>query len=60
MEDFSQVYTRVVPHPGDYFQLGIGLYFQVHFPDDWPEAEKYDFNWHQLENEPDPFQNITF
>lgn len=44
---------------GDGFEAGIGEYFQVKFPDDWPDDLKYDFDWGVLkEQEEGPF--ITF
>ena len=48
-EEFSNTVRVVRGSPGDYFQSAIGGYFHVHFPADWPEGEKYEFNWHMLE-----------
>ena len=58
-EDFSPIVRRV--GESEQFQSAIGAYFQVRFPDDWPEDEKYQFDWHNLEtSEPDPFEDIRF
>ena len=59
-EDFSQVFTHVIGTADDYFKPAVGWYFQVHFPDDWPEAEKYQFEWSQIEDEADPFAKFPF
>lgn len=44
----------------DGMESAIGGYFRVKFPDDWPLELRYDFDWHQLKNEPDPFQSIDY
>ena len=41
-------------------QYAIGDYFGIKFPDDWPEEERYDFDWKKLENEEDPFQPFPY
>lgn len=46
--------------PGDGMESGIGGYFRVRFPDNWPDELKYDFTWQKLESEPDPFQLIDY
>jgi len=46
--------------PGDGMESGIGGYFRVRFPDDWPLEERYAFNWQDLKNETDPFQTIDY
>jgi hypothetical protein len=46
--------------PTDGFETAIGNYFHVKFPTKWPAAERYSFKWQAIENEPDPFQNLTF
>jgi hypothetical protein len=40
--------------------VGIGGYFQVRFPTDWPPENRYDFHWQLIMNEPDPFDQLTF
>ena len=46
--------------PNDGMESGIGNYFRVKFPDDWPKELCYDFNWNEIKEENDPFQNIDF
>lgn len=59
--DFSPAPTYLaVEGRGDGFESGIGNYFRVKFPADWPDAEKYDFNWQTLKDEPDPFETIDY
>ncbi|MFL5614853.1 MAG: hypothetical protein ACJ796_14415 [Gemmatimonadaceae bacterium] len=40
--------------------VGIGGYFQVRFPTDWPEEDRYDFHWQLMMTEEDPFGQLTF
>lgn len=42
------------------FDSAIGAYFQVHFPDDWPDADRYNFDWDTLKATASPFQSLTF
>lgn len=58
--DFSPTDFLVTSRPGDEFETAIGDYFQVKFPTDWPDSECYDFNWHDLEKQADPFQSLVF
>jgi hypothetical protein len=46
--------------PNDGMENGIGEYFRVKFPDDWPPDLRYDFDWQKLKDEPDPFQTIDY
>jgi hypothetical protein len=46
--------------PNDGMESGIGEYFRIKFPDDWPQDLRYGFDWQQLKDEPDPFQNIDY
>jgi len=41
-------------------ESGIGGYFRVKFPDDFPSEMRYEFEWEKLKKEPDPFQNIDY
>jgi hypothetical protein len=34
--------------PNDGMETAIGGYFRVRFPKDWLDLEKYDFDWHKL------------
>ncbi|MEQ1783215.1 MAG: hypothetical protein ABMA14_17815 [Hyphomonadaceae bacterium] len=61
-EDFSPS-SNIVITEDDYregFEDSIGGFFQVRYPDDWPADQRYEFNWQNLENEPDPFQSLSF
>ena len=44
--------------PVEGYEIAIGGYFEVKFPDDWAEDDWYSFKWEQLRNEPDPFQKL--
>ena len=46
--------------PSDGTESGIGGYFRVKFPDDWPTDLRYDFKWQKIKDEPDPFQTIDY
>ncbi|MFT3891016.1 MAG: hypothetical protein QM730_05230 [Anaerolineales bacterium] len=60
-EDFSPGSSLLaLQGPNDGMESGIGDYFRVKFPDDWSEDLRYDFNWQELEDEPDPFQTIDY
>lgn len=59
--DFSPGPTlRAVTGLNDGMKSGIGGYFRVKFPDDWPLDLRYDFDWQTLKDEPDPFQTIDY
>ena len=45
---------------GDGYESGIGGYFRVKFPQNWPPDLRYEFSWQELENDPDPFQAIDY
>jgi hypothetical protein len=44
----------------EYLRTGIGGYFQVRFPNDWPHNDRYDFEWDQLRTDTDPFQTHDY
>ena len=44
----------------DGMESGIGDYFRVKFPNDWPEELQYDFDWKTIKDEPDPFQTFDY
>lgn len=59
--DFSPGNTLLaLEGPNDGMESGIGGYFRVKFPDDWPQELRYEFDWQKLKNEPDPFQTIDY
>lgn len=60
-EDFSpRNGFLMLEGPGDGMESGIGDYFRVKFPDDWPPDLCYDFDWKKIKDEPDPFQTIDY
>jgi hypothetical protein len=60
-QDFSASDVLLSVGPIQEFQLAIGNYFPVRFPDDWPHSEKYEFDWfNTIRNDPEPFQQIKF
>jgi hypothetical protein len=60
-EEFSPGPTLLATEgPGGGMEHGIGSFFQVRFPTDWPDNDRYDFNWDKIENEEDPFQSLGF
>lgn len=42
------------------WDIAIGGYFKVKFPKDWPEEQRYAFNWADLEKAPDPTNQIDY
>ncbi|OGU30434.1 MAG: hypothetical protein A2057_04660 [Ignavibacteria bacterium GWA2_35_9] len=44
----------------DGMESAIGEYFRVKFPTDWDVSERYEFDWNQLKNDTDPFQNSNY
>ncbi|HLF84577.1 MAG TPA: hypothetical protein VI837_10415 [Blastocatellia bacterium] len=59
--DFSPGDTLLaLSGPGDGMETGIGGYFLVRFPANWPANLRYDFDWQKLKDEPDPFQTIDY
>ena len=46
--------------PGDGMESGIAGYLRVKFPDDWQEADRYDFEWDAIESESNPFQQYDY
>jgi len=60
--DFSPGNDHLVFVSGesDGMESGIGNYFRVQFPDDWPDDDRYVFNWTTLKDEVDPFETIDY
>lgn len=46
--------------PADDMESGIGNYFRVRFPENWPVEQRYDFDWQALKEDPDPYQEIDY
>ncbi len=60
-EDFSgQPALLSTGWPGDGMEDAIGGYFRLKYPQNWPVADRYDFTWQNLENDPDPFQEYQY
>ena len=52
-EDFiSSASFLVIGDSADGMNSAIGNYFRIRFPDDWPEEEKYDFTYEDI-NKPE-------
>ena len=59
--DFSPGNTILaLEGPNDGMVSGIGGYFRVRFPNDWPQDLCYEFDWQKLKCESDPFQTIDY
>ncbi|MDD4073439.1 MAG: hypothetical protein PHY78_13870 [Desulfobacterales bacterium] len=59
--DFSPGDTLLaVEGSRDGMESGIGGFFRVKFPDNWPPELRYDFDWQVLKNDSDPFQTIDY
>jgi hypothetical protein len=59
--DFSPGNTSlVVEGASDGMESGIGGYFRVRFPANWPHDLRYDFDWQKLKSEQDPFRTIDY
>ena len=54
-EDFANISLLAAEGPTDGYDAAIGGYFQVRLPD-WPDNERYDFEWANLKTEADPFE----
>ncbi|MFC1659182.1 hypothetical protein ACFL0U_01285 [Pseudomonadota bacterium] len=46
--------------PNDGMKTGIGELFRVQFPKNIPDDLMYDFNWEELKNDENPFQNFDY
>jgi len=46
--------------PNDGFETGIGGYFRVRYPQNFPIQLRYDFDWQQLKLEVDPFKTFDY
>jgi hypothetical protein len=44
----------------DGFEVALDNYFGVKFPTSWTDSERYEFNWSELKNDPDPFRRLDF
>lgn len=59
--DFGPITYMIRPErPSAEFEIGIGGYFSVKFPDNVPLAERYEFTWPYIENDPQPFEKFNY
>ena len=59
--DFSSIDPFLsVEGRGDGMESGIGGYFRVRFPKNWPPEMRYSFDWQKLKDEPDPFASNDY
>ena len=61
--DFGSLDYLIGDGLNDGFEVAIGNYFEVMFPSDWPDADKYDFTfkeWETLAQLTDPFENHNY
>jgi len=61
-EDFSAGPTLYSISGYDYHPMepSIGSLFRIKYPDDWVDAELYDFDWNVLKTQKDRFEKIDF
>jgi hypothetical protein len=59
-EDFGPSARLLAIESADDFESAIGGFFRVRFPDDYPECDRYSFDWGKLKDEDDPFRTIIF
>lgn len=61
-EDFSAGDDSFSFGSHEYHEMAaaIGSLFRITYPDDWPDAEKYAFNWSTLRDDPNPFQQFDY
>ncbi|TDY26122.1 hypothetical protein B0G81_6627 [Paraburkholderia sp. BL6665CI2N2] len=59
-EDFSNDNTlSAVGQSRDGLETAIGGYFRIGFPT-WPDEQRYEFDWHQLQNNGEPFASFPY
>lgn len=42
------------------YESAIGGYFRISYPADWPQDDKYDFEWDEIATLEDPFENFDY
>lgn len=58
--DFTGDVQWVRGSSADGTKRGIGGFFRVRYPDDWPDDECYDFDWTTLSAQPDAFNKFDY
>jgi hypothetical protein len=53
---------RVAVQGHDYhpMEASIGSLFRIKYPDDWVDAERYDFDWSVLKTQPNRFEKFNY
>jgi hypothetical protein len=61
-EDFSPGDRLLGVNTDSYYSTNpaLGNFFHIEFPNDWSDAEKYDFNWTDLKQQPDRFNKLDY
>jgi hypothetical protein len=61
-QDFSAGPTTVSVSGYDYHPMdaSIGSLFRIRYPNDWTDAELYEFDWTLLKNQKDRFEKINY
>ena len=61
-QDFSPGSTTLAVNTDSYYATSpaLGGFFHIECPNDWTDAEKYDFNWSTLKTQADRFQKIDY
>jgi hypothetical protein len=61
-EDFGAGPTGIITEGHDYhpMEASIGSMFRIKYPDDWPDAECYAFDWTALKTQANRFEKINF
>ena len=61
-EDFSAGNTALAIGGDEYHEMeaAIGSLFRINFPNDWPDAEMYDFDWSKLTTQHDRFAKFDY
>ena len=60
--DFSAGSSSIALSGYDYhpMEASIGSLFRIRYPEDWADAELYEFDWTVLKNQKDRFEKIDF
>lgn len=61
-EDFSAGSVALIASGYDYHEMeaALGDFFRIEYPNDWTEAEIYDFDWSRLSKEAVRFQKFDY
>ncbi|WP_143239394.1 hypothetical protein [Agrobacterium rosae] len=61
-EEYSSANDTLSVDGYDYHEMeaATGSLFRIEYPTDWPDDEKYDFDWSALQSQPDKFQRFDY